>query len=176
MNSFDPFTSPHSYNRTFNGTQSLKYEEAQVSFHPAIWRSAFWLALIIITTLLGFGASLAFAQGEQRAVDIARMKGKTIAIGAVVCLQRGNADALLGHIKHGGLAEAAPYLRDPDTTCFFDDYRVVVGSVLAGADAPDGKTWNIVDVASVDDYLETGLRRSAIVGLVQPNLGQGIAV
>ncbi len=165
MNNFNPFTSPHSYNQPFSAPQSPEYEEVHDSrcSYPATWRGAFLLALIIIATLLGFGASMAFAQEDQRATDIAGMKGQTIAINAVICLQRENADTLLAHIEHGGLAEAAPYLRDPDHTCFFDDYTVIVGPVLVGVDAPDGKTWNIVAVASVDGGVHAFMITSKLI-------------
>jgi hypothetical protein len=91
------------------------------------------------------------------------MEGQTIAINAVICLQRENADTLLTHIEHGGLAEAAPYLRDPNHTCFFDDYTVVVGPVLVGVDAPDATTWSIVAVASVDGSVRAFMISSKLI-------------
>ena len=57
MNDFDPFTSPRSYARPFNGAHDLECEQAHDSRCrcPAIWQAAFWLTLLVIAALVGLG-------------------------------------------------------------------------------------------------------------------------
>jgi hypothetical protein len=76
MNDFDPFTSPRSYARPFNGAHDLECEQAHDSRCrcPAIWQAAFWLTLLVIAAVVGLGASLAFAHQDRypAALPIAR--------------------------------------------------------------------------------------------------------
>ena len=72
MNDFDPFTSPRSYARPFNGAHALECQQAHDSrcHCPAIWRAAFWLTLLVIAALVGLGASLAFVHQDRYAAAL----------------------------------------------------------------------------------------------------------
>jgi hypothetical protein len=67
MSDFDPWTSPRSYSQPFNPTLTLDYKAVMESRRSSIWRGTLWLGLIIMAALTILGASMAFAQEEQRA-------------------------------------------------------------------------------------------------------------
>ena len=76
MNDFDPFTSPHSYARPFNGVHALECQQAHDSRcrGPTIWQAVFLLTLLVIAALVGLGASFAFAHQDRypAALPVAR--------------------------------------------------------------------------------------------------------
>jgi hypothetical protein len=170
MNDFDPWTSPRSYSVPFNPTQPANHAATNKRRRRSTGRGIFLLVLSIGAALAAIGFSLSSAQEEQVA-DIAELKGQTIGVTAIICLLRPDADALLMHIQHGGVAEATPYMRSPDNSCFLDDYTVVVGAVLDAANAPDGKAWNIVAAASADGRLRAFMVTSKLLTATRDTAG-----
>ncbi len=118
MNDFDPWTRPRSYSVPFNPTQPANYAATNKGRRRSTGRGILLLVLSIIAALVVIGGSVAFAQEEQEA-DIAKLKGQTIGITAIICLRRPDADALLGHIQHGGVAEGDAPPAHPTTPAFW---------------------------------------------------------
>ena len=137
----------------------------------SVWGGAQWLLAIIAIELVPLAwvlLNVAHAE-ETHPTDIRTLKGQTIDIYAMVCFSRRDATALLSHLRRGGATEALTYVRGGDNTCILDNFKVIVGPIVATATAPDGGAWNVVVAASIDGRAHAYMVTSKMLSTLPQN-------